>query len=120
MDPQLIDRIYESAFVPDAWPEVLVACAEIAKARGGWMFVSNGDVRRWSASHARARAILGPLVASGFIARSPRMGRLLGARHNGFLVEDDVYAPEEWRKDPAFLRILRPIGLGWCAATTLS
>jgi DNA-binding CsgD family transcriptional regulator len=116
----LIDRIYESAFVPDAWPEVLVDCAKIAKARGGWMFVSNGDVRRWSASHAWARAILAPLVASGFIARSPRMARLLGARHNGFLLEDDIYAPEEWLKDPAFLRILRPIGLGWSTGTTFS
>ena len=31
MDPELIDRIYESSFVPELWPGVLDEVAQIAE-----------------------------------------------------------------------------------------
>jgi DNA-binding CsgD family transcriptional regulator len=120
MDTNLIDRIYESAFTPEAWPDVLADFAKIADARFGWMFVSNSrKVRRWTASTARARAGMAPFFVSGHIDRSDRMKRLLGAGRSGFVIDDDIYRPGEWERDPD-VRGFRLVGLGWATGTAIS
>jgi hypothetical protein len=35
MDPELVDRIYESSFVPELWPGVLDELGQIARAPEG-------------------------------------------------------------------------------------
>jgi hypothetical protein len=40
MDPQLIDRIYESSFVPEHWPGVLDELGRTAEATGGSLFIT--------------------------------------------------------------------------------
>jgi len=57
---RLVDRIYECAFVPDLWPEILWELAQLGGALAGWLCISNGNVLRWSASSEEARAIYGP------------------------------------------------------------
>jgi hypothetical protein len=39
MTETLVDRIYEAAFTPEAWPDVLDELAKIADARGGHVTV---------------------------------------------------------------------------------
>src|SRR5258708_6792933 len=41
---ELIDRIYECAFVPDLWPDALHGVAKVAEARGGLLFAININV----------------------------------------------------------------------------
>ena len=118
MDPQLIDRIYECAFVPEHWPRVLGELADVAGARAGFLFVSNDDVHHWTSSTQIGIEALTPLVDSGWIARSERFARFLGARHSGFLRDDDLYTPEEMKTDPFYRDILYPRGLGWAAGVT--
>src|SRR5271165_1488196 len=48
MDAQLVDRIYESCFSPQVWPEVLDEMGRIAGAPGASLFVSKCDVLHWS------------------------------------------------------------------------
>jgi DNA-binding CsgD family transcriptional regulator len=120
MNSELIDQIYECAFVPESWVDVLGDCAKIAGARFGWMFVSNGRIRRWSASTEAARTGLGPYFASGYVDRAPRMKRLLEARPSGFLTDLDIYTPEELERDPDVLAFRQERGLGWSASTTIS
>ena len=50
MDTQLIDRIYESCFVPEIWPDVLDELGRIAGAPGASLFVSKGDALHCAAS----------------------------------------------------------------------
>src|ERR1700719_136134 len=50
MEQELIDRIYECAFVPELWPDVLDELAKIAGARGGFLFAANKEVLNWTAS----------------------------------------------------------------------
>jgi DNA-binding CsgD family transcriptional regulator len=45
--------------------------------------------------------------------------RLLAARHSGFLVDYDVFTPEEIRDDPFYRDVLRPRGLGWTTGTAI-
>ena len=117
MDPQLVDRIYESAFVADCWPGVLGDLAKIASARAGFLFVSNGEIHQFAASTALGFEAMKPLVDSGWVARSERFRRFHAACHGGFLTEGEVYTEEEMRADPFYRDIIYPRGLGWAAAT---
>jgi PAS domain-containing protein len=119
MDPELVDRIYESSFVPELWPGVLDELAKIAGGRVGWLSVSNGAIHHWDASSAEAKEVLRALFARGEIARLDRFTRLLGARHSGFLMDLDIYTEEELVDDPSYRDILRPLGLGWGSATAI-
>jgi DNA-binding CsgD family transcriptional regulator len=116
----LIDRIYECAFVPELWPDILRDLAEIAVARAGFLFISNGDIHHWAASTAIGTEALKPLVESGWIARSERFARLLAFSHSGFLSDSAIYESEEAQAaDPSYRDFLYPRGLGRSAATTI-
>jgi DNA-binding CsgD family transcriptional regulator len=118
LDP-LIDRIYESCVVPELWPGTLDDIAKLAGARTGWLFTFRQNITRWAASNPQAAAILGPLINTGWVEREQRFLRLLASRHSGFLVDLDIFTPEELETDPTYLNILRPAGLGWGAGTAI-
>ena len=119
MNPELIDRIYESSLVPELWRAVLDELAKIAGARTGWLCVSNAKVQYWDASTELAREVLRPAFASGLVERTERFARLLGARHSGFLVDYDIYTEEELANDPTYRDGLHPRGLGWASGTAI-
>ena len=117
---RLIDRIYECAFVPDLWPEILAELVNLDGGLAGWLCISNGNVLRWTASSQEARADLRPLMDSGWIPRSERFNRLLRAKHTGFIPDSILYTPEEMRNDPAYRDVLYPRGMGWASATAIA
>jgi len=117
---QLVDRIYECAFVPDLWPEILAELVQLDGALVGWLCISNGNVIRWSASSEQAGAVLRPLMESGWIPRSERFKRALHAKHTGFISDRILYTPEEMGNDPAYRDLLYPRGLGWASLTTFT
>ncbi|MBR0689063.1 helix-turn-helix transcriptional regulator [Bradyrhizobium manausense] len=117
---RLVDRIYECAFVPDLWPEILAELVQLGGALSGWLCISNGNVLRWSASSEEARADLRPLMESGWIPRSERFNRLLRAKQTGFIPDSTLYTPEEMRNDPAYRDMLHPRGMGWASATAIA
>jgi DNA-binding CsgD family transcriptional regulator len=117
---RLVDRIYECAFVPDLWPEILAELVQLGGALSGWLCISNGNVVRWSASSEEARNDLRPLMESGWIPRSERFNRLLRAKQTGFIPDSSLYTPEEMRDDPAYRDMLHPRGMGWASATAIA
>jgi DNA-binding CsgD family transcriptional regulator len=118
MERELIDRIYECAFVPELWPGVLDELAKIAGARGGFLFAANKEVLNWTAS-ASFCASMELFVSGHYYTRSPRASRAIAARRAGFLREHDLYTDEELAADPIYRDLLWPVGLGWCAATVI-
>jgi DNA-binding CsgD family transcriptional regulator len=116
----LIDRIYESAFVPDLWPGILWDLAQLGGALSGWLCISNGNVVRWSASSEEARNDLRPLIESGRFTRLERLSRLLRAKHTGFVPDHTLYSSlEEMRNDPAYRDLLYPRGMGWASGLAI-
>ena len=93
MDPQLIDRIYESSFVPELWPGVLDELGRIAEA-GGSLFICNADVTSWTASKI-AHEGAARFVNGGWFWRGQLAARLFGARHSGFLTDLDLFTLDE-------------------------
>jgi DNA-binding CsgD family transcriptional regulator len=118
---RLVDRIYECAFVPDLWPEILAELAQLGGALSGWLCISNGNVIGWAASSEEARADLRPLMESGWIPRSQRFNRQLRAKQTGFIPDTALYdSLEEMRNDPAYRDMLYPRGMGWASGTAIA
>ncbi len=118
MTHDLVDRIYECSFAPELWPNVFDELAQIAGARGGFLFVANQEVLNWTASDS-LRGGMQFFVAGDFYRRSQRPGIALAARHAGFIRDCDFYTDETMAADPLYRDILWPAGLGWCAATII-
>ena len=118
MDPELIDRIYESSLVPERWPGVLDELGRLADATGGSLFISKGDVLFWTASPA-SRERADRAVKEGWYWRGGVTARLFAAHHAGFLADADVFRPEELDREPLYCDFLRPQGIGWTMGTVL-
>ena len=118
---RLIDRIYECAFVPDLWTEILWELAHLGGALSGWLCITNGQVLGWAASSQEARNDLRPLVESGWISRSDRFNRQLRAKQTGFIPDNTLYdSLEEMGNDPAYRDMLYPRGMGWASGTAIA
>ncbi len=119
MDTELIDRIYESAFIPEAWPAVLESLAGLADARGGVLLVER-DLNVRGTSSAAMTEIVDTFLSGNFFARTERARRAYAAQIQGFTREQDFFVEEELEEDPLYRELLRPAGLGWCAATVIA
>jgi hypothetical protein len=56
MDPELVDRIYESSLVPELWPGVLDELGRIAEGTEGTLFITKADLQYWTASPGSVNA----------------------------------------------------------------
>jgi DNA-binding CsgD family transcriptional regulator len=119
MTDDLVDRIYESSFVPELWPGILDALSNIAGARGGVLFAAHSKVLNWTAS-ANLADTFKSYVVDGWLRRCTRRACLLTHTHPGFLVEHDLWKQEELESNPIYRDFLLPRGLGWSAGTALT
>ena len=118
MDSSIHDDVYECAFFPEAWSDILARLAGIAGARSGFMMISQQDKHQFVGSNPIVRAAVGPLAVNGVIARTDRFRRLCRAERPGFLREADVYTEDELQADPFYAQVICPQGLGHAAGTT--
>jgi DNA-binding CsgD family transcriptional regulator len=118
MTDDLIDRIYESSFVPELWPGILDALSNIAGARGGVLFAAHSRVLNWTASQNLADTFK-VYVEDGWLRRCTRRACWLNHARPGFLVEYDIWKQEELESNPIYRDFLLPHGLGWSAGTAL-
>jgi DNA-binding CsgD family transcriptional regulator len=118
MEAQLIDRIYESCFAPETWPDVLDEMGRIAGTSGASLIVSKDDVLHWVASpEPRARAER--FVKEGWLWRGHVIARLFALRIPGFLIDVEFFTPEELDREPIYREVWRPEGVGWGMATAI-
>jgi DNA-binding CsgD family transcriptional regulator len=117
MDPQLVDRIYESSLVPELWPGVLDELGRIADGLGGSLTISKADIQFWTASPA-FRETAERYVSEGWLWRGQIATRFFAARHAGFLIESDLATPE-LDLEPLYRDYWRPRGIGWAVGTAI-
>jgi PAS domain-containing protein len=118
MDTPLIDRIYESCFVPEFWPEVLDALGRIGGAPGASLFVLKNDAQ-YCITSPEPRERAQRLIKEGWLTRGRIISRLFAQRHCGFLIDVDFFTPEELEQEPIYRDVWRPQGVGWGMATAI-
>ena len=107
MDDQLVDRIYESALVPELWPNVLDDLTKVADGVGAILVVRQGDSQWWvSSSGAAARS--SRLIKEGWLDHSRLIPLGIANAHAGFLRDVDVLPRQEWDSEPLLPRLLAP------------
>jgi DNA-binding CsgD family transcriptional regulator len=118
MDSKLIDKIYESCFAPETWPDVLDEIGRIADTTGASLIVSKDDVLHWVASpEPRERAER--FVKEGYLRRGQIVPKLFALRIPGFIRDVDFFTPEELDREPIYREVWRPQGVGWGMATAI-
>jgi hypothetical protein len=115
---EVIDSIYECALLPELWPGVLDRLSGLADARGGLLFAVNRRVTNWTCSEV-SRENMTRFANSDLVVRSPRLSKILGLNHAGFVRDNDHYTPEEMAQDPIYRDLLWPSGMGFGAATAI-
>lgn len=92
---QLIDLIYEAAFVPERWAAVLHRLAVLSDSVGGALLVTSDRYPpRWAASQIVAPA-LRSYIASGAWKHNERPAQLMSAGITGFSRDIDLWNAEE-------------------------
>jgi DNA-binding CsgD family transcriptional regulator len=118
MDPELVDKIYESSFIAELWPEVLHKIGRIAEAGATLFIISKADVISWTASKSAYEGTA-TFVKEDWFWRGQLHTRLFGARHAGFLTDLDLLTREELDLEPIYRDMWRPRGVGWAVATAI-
>jgi len=116
----LVDRIYEAAAMPDAWPSVLDDLADQAGGVGAALLARRSDAwigSRISPAHeASAEAYL----RSASAARSNTTQRLVALDRAGFVADHELFSDEDYRTDAFVTDWAAPNGMHHGAATGIS
>ncbi|UYN98460.1 MAG: helix-turn-helix transcriptional regulator [Devosia sp.] len=95
----LIDRIYEAAFLPAQWPDVLGAIAEQSNCTSGALMIVDAHLPPLYAATANTADALGQFANSPAWYANPRMQCLFRIDHSGFVNAEEVMNPEERARD---------------------
>ncbi|QRM56411.1 LuxR C-terminal-related transcriptional regulator [Sinorhizobium sp. BG8] len=114
-----LDLIYEAAFVPETWPQVLDDMARAAGAHGTALFNSNAASSR-AISSASLADLRQKMLDEGWIARNTRAAKLLTVDHQGFIDEAQLFTEEECAAQPIFTEVMRPLGYGFGTSTFIT
>lgn len=114
----LIDRIYESALVPEKWAEVLEALNRIGGGQGATLFTSGNGPLRWLATPG-LHDLVQHLVQTDALRGNQRQVRAAELDHAGFVGDQHLFTPEERLSSPFHRTALLPNGLGWCIGTLI-
>ncbi len=108
----LIDRVYEAAFVPELWPSVIERLGDISAAKSGSLLIMDGvSPPRWKATDI-VRDSLQNFIESGTWRSCAMAASAPKLLHRGFMLDADVLEPHVLATDPAH-QMQRALGLGY-------
>lgn len=114
----MANKIYEAALFPESWGDVLESMTDIAGGVGTVLLAADTSDLRYISTPG-LKGFVEDFASEGWAdpERNTRTPAVLAANHAGFILEEDVYTPEEIAADPLINGFLRPRGLGWATAT---
>jgi DNA-binding CsgD family transcriptional regulator len=116
---QLIDDIYEAALAPARWTGVLTAFEQRFDAIGAVLFSHTEKGTRWIAGEGGG-APMRAFVEQGWMAGDPRLAALLARQHAGFVLDTELFSPEEMAAMPVYREFLHPAGILVSAGTHIA
>jgi DNA-binding CsgD family transcriptional regulator len=115
----LVDALYEAAFIPEKWPAVLARMADTAGTKNGVLFVFADGMPARGRTAPLQQALMNEILADPSLRLAPAaIAARLSARPAGFVEADGLMTREEIRDDPLRIK-LRSGGLGAQAGTVI-
>ena len=112
----VVDRLYEAALLPAAWPQALEELAAACGATGAT--ISRGAIPEPALASPNLEASTREYAAQWW--RHDDRARRVAARFQGYpLTEADIVKPDERRRDPFYQEFLKGYGLETFAAVLL-
>jgi DNA-binding CsgD family transcriptional regulator len=117
VNEQLVDRIYESAFIPELWDGVIDELAQISGCRQGLLFTTDGlDVLGHVANPA-CQDLANRFVSEKWMRRNPQGGRTMVRREPRFVTDHDIFTDDEIAQSEFYNELLKPMNAPWGTGT---
>lgn len=113
-----LDLIYETALVPQLWPDLIQKVAGTVRGMGGILFTSNPVDTRFVATPS-CQKIMEEFIEGGWMHRNTRMQRLSQSNIHGFVTEADFFTEANLASDPLYTEFFWPRGVGWGTGTLI-
>lgn len=114
----LIDRIYESALIPEKWQSTVDAIAERTQSASGSILVFTGNRAPRFRSTSLTQQALDEFCSSDAWQRSQRAPFMIENLPGSFICDADYLTAEQFERDSVALS-LRSLGLGWQLGTAI-
>lgn len=118
MSDDLIDKIYEAAFVPDLWPNVLESIDAVSDSVAGSVFLFADDQPVRGRTVGPLQDLLGEFLLSDTLQFSTAVSRMCAVQPASFVDVDSFLTAEEIANDPVRIR-LRALGIGAHTCTAI-
>lgn len=109
----LADQIYEAAFIPELWPEILGRIAKASGANSGALLVIDSKLPPLFSSTPNVRDALQDFSQTRYWYENPPAHRLQSLRYPGFLERADFFKPDEVNNDNPYHHNMVRIGADW-------
>jgi DNA-binding CsgD family transcriptional regulator len=114
---EIVDLIYEAAFVPERWINALQGLAEVSKSVGSTLFVFENAGRGRGLTLDNLNDLLIEFLSIDTLRFSTSAVRMSETKPNSFVEVDAYLTAEEIRNDPIRIRLReRGIGVHVCTA----
>lgn len=114
IDPDLIDRIYEAAFVPEFWPDVLQRLSDITDSAAGTFVIFDDELisPKYVATDI-IRPVMDAIDAAGEWQKSEVVRLMFSMTPpGGFFYDADIFPPEALEANDMRYRRARLLGIG--------
>lgn len=117
MEVEVIDLIYEAAFVPELWTKLLARLAHLSGSVGSTLFLFDDDGPGRAVTLDNLRDLLGEFLANDDLRFSTSVVRMCDTKPHSFVAVDDYLSAAEIEHDPIRIRLrARGIGAHICTA----
>lgn len=111
------DAIYEAAFLPERWTDVLERIGATCGAEGAAVLTVDTTDSRWVATPP-FQDLIERFVAEGWMGRNIRADRAMALDHPGFVRDHDILTDDEMDSDESY-GFFRRHGWGWVLGTLI-
>lgn len=118
MRDELVDRIYEAAFVPELWSSALEALRVTSGSASGGMLVFDGEKPVGVRATDLTRDMLEEFATSDQWRQSERLRHFQANPITGFVHADEYFPPSLQARDEP-VGLMRARGLDWQAGTII-
>lgn len=115
----LVDQIYEAAFVPELWPDVLSQIAQSSRANSGALLIIDQALPPMFAATPNIVDTLSEFAQTPFWYENPPAHRLRKLRYGGFVERANFFFEEEKNSANPYHANMEKIGADWQVASII-